>query len=302
MPVNAGYEYFNAEKKYLAAKTVDEKIMYLEEMIKAAPKHKSSENFVSELKNRLRRFLEKKEKSKKVGKSSIKGVKKEGYQCVLVGLPNTGKSSLLSKLTNARPLISPYPFSTAHPELGTMNYEGVKVQIVDLPGISSEYFDSGTANTANLIIIVVDNLDQISGIDQYLTKANGKKIIVINKSDLLSYEQKRKLQETIKSKKLNGVLISAETGDGIPTLKEKILQTMNIIRAYTKEPGKKYSPLPIVLPIGSTVRDVAESILKGFSKKVKETRLTGPSGKFPNQKVGLSHILRDKDIVEFHTN
>ena len=139
MPVNAGYEYFNAEKKYLQAKSIEEKIAALEEMIRAAPKHKSSENFVSELKNRLRRFQEKQEKAKSTGKTTKKSVKKEGYQCVLVGLPNSGKSMLLSKLTNAHPKISQNPFTTKEPELGTMDYEGAKAQIVDLPSRNYPY-------------------------------------------------------------------------------------------------------------------------------------------------------------------
>ena len=59
MPINAGYEYANAEKKYFRAVTADEKIAALEELIRATPKHKSSEHHVAELKNRLRRFIEK---------------------------------------------------------------------------------------------------------------------------------------------------------------------------------------------------------------------------------------------------
>jgi uncharacterized protein len=80
-----------------------------------------------------------------------------------------------------------------------------------------------------------------------------------------------------------------------------MFREMEVIRIYTKEPGKPKTPEPIVLPQGSTVKQAAEKILKGFSQKIKETHLTGPSSKFPNQKVGLSHILKDKDIVEFHT-
>jgi hypothetical protein len=76
---------------------------------------------------------------------------------------------------------------------------------------------------------------------------------------------------------------------------------MHVIRVYTKEPGKSPSPIPVILKEGSTVRDVAESILKGFSQRVKETKITGPSSKFPNQIVGLNHVLKDKDIVEFKT-
>jgi ribosome-interacting GTPase 1 len=76
---------------------------------------------------------------------------------------------------------------------------------------------------------------------------------------------------------------------------------MNIIRIYTKEPHKPSTNIPIILPSGASVKDAAESIRNGFSLQVKETRITGPSSKFSNQKVGLSHILKDKDIIEFHT-
>ena len=301
MPVNAGYEYFNAEKKFSVAKTTEEKIAAMEEMIRAAPKHKSSEKFVSELRNRLRRFQEKQEKSKKTGKSTQKAVKKEGFQCVLLGFPNSGKSLLLSKITNAKPKISQNPFTTSQPEIGTMDYEGAKAQIVDLPSIGSELFDIGIINTADCIIIIVENIQDIEKIKPLLIKSYGKRVIAVNKIDLLSPEQLRKLQETIKSRKIPGILISAEKSIGLDELKGRIFQSMNSIRVYTKEPGRPPSQSPVILPIGSTVKDVAESILKGFSKKVKETKVTGPSSKFPNQKVGLGHILKDKDIVEFKT-
>ena len=52
---------------------------------------------------------------------------------------------------------------------------------------------------------------------------------------------------------------------------------------------------------GATVKDVAEKILHGFSKNIKETRIWGPSSKFSGQKVGLNHKLKDLDTVEFKT-
>lgn len=302
MSTNASPEYFVAEKRYLEAKTPEEKIQYLEEMIKTAPKHKGSENMVANLKQRLNKLMEKAEKTKSSGKSTQKTIKKEGFQVALIGLPNSGKSSLLAKLTNARPLITPHPFSTRQAEVGTLEYNGVKAQIVDIPSIGSEYFDKGIVNTADLVLEVIESIPDLEKLAPSLLRATGKKLIVITKSDLLSSEKLRKLEETVKSKKLNAVIISCITDHNIEQLKDKIFKSMEAIRVFTKEPGKQPTKDPVVLKANSTVYDIAEKILKGFSKKVKETRVTGPSSKFPNQKVGLSHVLKDLDIVEFHTN
>jgi len=302
MSTNASPEYFVAEKRYLDAKTPEEKIHYLEEMIKTSPKHKGSENMVANLKQRLNKLMEKAEKAKSSGRSTQKTIKKEGFQVALIGLPNSGKSSLLAKLTNARPLITPHPFTTRMSEVGTLDYNGVKAQIVDIPSIGSEFFDKGIVNTADLVLEVIESIPNLEKLVPYLIRITGKKIIVITKSDLLNSEQLRKLEETVKSKKLNAIIISCITDHNIDQLKEKIFKSMDSIRVFTKEPGKQPTKDPVVLKLNSTVHDIAEKILKGFSKKVKETRVTGPSSKFPNQKVGLSHVLKDLDIVEFHTN
>jgi len=248
----------------------------------------------------LIKFKEKEEKGRKSSKGK-KGIRKEGFQFVLVGLPNSGKSSVLSRITNASPKISSYGFSTTTPEIGTFYYEGVKAQVIDLPPIGSENFDIGIVNTADCVIGVVERTEEIEEIGKILTRAIGKKIIILNKVDLLDKEGLRKLEAKIKSKKINGVMFSALTGFNLERLKELMFEQMDVIRVYTKEPGKGKAKEPIVLPRGANVRDVAEKILKGFSAKVKDTRVTGPSSKFPNQRVSLSHELKDLDVVEFHT-
>ncbi len=300
MPINAGYEYFNAEKKYLEAQTLEEKIACLKELIKAAPKHKSSENLLAELKTRLRKFMEKAEKSASVGKGK-KGIRKEGFQVILVGYSNSGKSQLLASLTNATPKISPQPYTTIEPGIGTMYYEGVSAQIVDLPALNSKNFDIGLLHTADLILITVSKLEDYFLVDKSLERATSKRILVITHTDLLDPNELRRLEAQLKSKRLNYILVSSKTHSGISDLKKKIFDGMGVIRIYTKEPGKPVSIMPIVRPIGSTVKDVAESIYKGFSKQITETRLTGPSGKFANQRVGIDHVLKDKDVLEFKT-
>ncbi len=301
MPINASYEYFDAEKKYLAAQTIGEKIKCLEEMIRAAPKHKGSENLLAELKLRLKKLREKFEKGKKIGKGK-KGIRKEGYQVALIGKTNSGKSLLLCKLTNARPEVSEYSFTTKEPNIGTMDFEGVKVQIVDLPAVESKEFDYNISNNADCLLLVVEKIDELKEIEKKLEKSTGRRVFVFNKTDKLNSEELRKLESTLKSKKLDFVMVSALTGDGVGRLKRKIFEGMGVVRVFTKEPGKPKSKEPVVLPSGSSVKDVAETIYKGFSLKIKEARLTGPSGKFSNQRVGLGHVLKDMDVVEFKAN
>ncbi len=136
MPANVTYEFSAAKEKFEAAKTDDEKLIALQEMLSAAPNHKGGENLrkdisrkIADLKNRM----EKKAQAQKKSGYTI-NIKKEGAgQVVLVGLPNSGKSTFLTKFTNAKPLIAPYPYTTTKPEVGVLNFGGALIQIVELP-------------------------------------------------------------------------------------------------------------------------------------------------------------------------
>ncbi|OIO42193.1 hypothetical protein AUJ63_02840 [Candidatus Pacearchaeota archaeon CG1_02_35_32] len=301
MPINAGHEFFEAEKKYLSADSPEEKIFWLEEMIRKAPKHKGSENLLAELKTRLKKFKAQQEKSKKSGRGK-KGIRKEGYQVLLIGKTNSGKSCLLKAMTNANPKIAEHLFTTKEPEIGTMEYEGVKAQMIDMPAVGYEGFDFGLLHGADLLLLVVEDLEDLEDLKKYEERNRGDRIVVVNKIDKLNDNEKRKLDAKCRAKRLKDyILVSCQENKGIDKLKEMVFDKMDVIRVYTKEPGKTSTKLPIVMESGATVKDVAEKILKGFSRQIKEIRLTGPSGKFANQKVGLSHKLKDKDIVEFHT-
>jgi len=304
MPVNASPEYGHAEKEYHLAKTTEEKIEKLKKMLSVAPKHKSSENLIKQLRTRLKKFQGEIERTKKLSKSrgGKAGIKKSEMQAVIVGFTNSGKSSLLSLLTKAHPRISETNLTTMHSILGMMPYNGTQIQMIEIPAIDSEFYDRGTVYTADSILILIQNLEELKKIEPLL-QTQGKKIIALNKSDLLSELEKRKLEATLKSKYKNYefVFISCITHEGIEELKEKVFKSFNKIRVFTKEPGKQKSPNPIILEPETTIKEVAEKILKGFSEKVKETKIWGPSSKFSGQKVGLQHKLKDLDIVEFKT-
>lgn len=298
---NQSPQYQKAEGMFLQAKTNEEKLKWLEEMIRESPKHKSSEKMNANLKTRYIKLKEKIEKIKKSGKASSKsGIKKEDMQAVIIGLTNSGKSSLLSALTNASPEVSQYNFTTKHPIVGITDYLGTKIQIIEVPAFGSEYYDKGLVNTSDVILILVTDTSQIRVIESGLEKSSGKRIIVFNKIDALTDNEIRKVSATLSSKKYDFVLVSAKTGEGFFQLKEKLFRSFGKIRIFTKEPGKGRSDKPFVLEQESTVKDVAKKVLKDIGK-VKETRIWGPSSKFPGQIIGLSHKLKDMDVVEFKT-
>jgi len=297
MPINASPHYERAEVEYLNAQTTEQKIVCLKKMIVLAPKHKGAENLLKQLRTRLKKFKYSKEKENKAGKRTSIGIKKSDMQAVIVGKTNSGKSTLLKALTNAEPKINDYEFTTKAPVIGVMNYAGTQIQTIENPAIDSQYYDRGITHTADTILILVKDIESIKEIERYLEKVQGKKIIILNSPN----SDERKLTATLSSKKYNFAVVDLSTGRNIEELKEKIFQSFDKIRVYTKEPGKEKSQKPIIMKPNSSVFSVAEKILKGFSKNVKETKIWGPSSKFSGQKVGLRHKLKDLDVVEFKT-
>ncbi|MCK4247821.1 MAG: 50S ribosome-binding GTPase, partial [Methanomicrobia archaeon] len=137
MPANVTMEYLLAEDEYRKAKTITEKIKALEKMYSTIPKHKGTEKMRLSIKQRLSKYKEKLEKSKvKRGRGPTFSVKKEGAaQVALVGLPNSGKSSILNVLTRANSVVASYPLTTRIPTPGMLEYNDIQLEIVDMPSI-----------------------------------------------------------------------------------------------------------------------------------------------------------------------
>jgi len=302
MPINVNDpEYVKAEKEFYEANNVEDQLFALERMISHAPAHKGAENLRQQLTTRRKKLEAQLEKKKKVGKVTKVGIRKEDMQAVLIGKTLSGKSSLINNLTNTKIKTSHNEFNTKKPEIAMMKHKTTQIQLIENPAINSQYYDRGIPHTADTIILVVEKIKDIEELLKETNKHPGKKIIVFNKIDLLEENQKRKINATLQSKKYNFILISNYTLEGIEELKEKIFSSFDILRVYTKEPGKEKSNRPMIMKPGAMVKDIAEKILKGFSQKIKETRIYGPSAKFLGQTVGLKHKLKDLDVVEFKT-
>ncbi|MDP8002579.1 MAG: GTPase [Caldisphaera sp.] len=189
MVTNLPAEAIAKLNKYSDAKTHDEKIKALEEFISAVPKHKGTENLLYWARSRLAelRQEEEKERRKKRGGGGPKlFIEKTGAgQIAVIGPPNSGKSSIVSRLTNAKVLISPVPFSTNEPVPGMMSFEDIKFQLIDTPpiiGNEGNYVNTKTmalARNADALIIVIGlDYDPINSFKRVSNTLEKKGIII----------------------------------------------------------------------------------------------------------------------------
>ena len=291
MPVNAGPQYFEAEKKYLAAKSREEKIAALEEMIRLLPKHKGAHNVLAQLKKRLSTL--KKESTTKAAAKPRFMIKKEGAaQVCIIGVTNSGKSSLLKALTGVDVEIADYPYTTKLPLVGMAKVGDIQLQIVEIPSTFDSDFVS-LLQTCDEIVVLIDATQNFKKQFEEM-----KKILRENRLD-----DKKQVWVLNKSKSFadaNMIGISAKEGRNIETLKEKIWSGLGLIRVYTKSPQKPKVIPPIAVAIGSTVKNVAKCIHKDFLRNFSYARVFNNT-QFSGRKVGLDFVLHDLDVVEIHT-
>lgn len=328
MPANLTPDYIAAEKAYKQAKTPAAKIECLEQMLRTIPKHKGTDKMQGDIKRRIAQTKERMDgdRARKRGGTSLV-VRREGAgKVVLVGPPNTGKSQMICSLTNATPEVAPYPFTTRLPTPAMMPYKDILIQLVELPAVSPEHFEPMSCDNirnADLALVIVDlsskdPLEQLNVTLELLAKVKikltrdglsddfefgwsvKKGMIVANKSDEDEDDVTLSLMDELWEGELPIFSISAETGRGLEGLRETIFRSLEIIRVYSKAPGKRASEdAPFTVKAGSTLMDFAGVVHKDFSMKLKHARVWGSSA-FDGQSVATDFVLADGDVVELH--
>ncbi len=329
MPANLTPQYRSAEQRFREAGTNEEKIEALKEMLRVIPKHKGTDHLQGDLKKRLAKLMGQAEQGRKSGGKRVDpyAVPRHGpAQVVICGVPNVGKSALIAALTNAPTEVADYPFTTHKPIPGMMNYEDVQVQLVDTPPLVPDGSEPGLftlIRQANAAIVVVDLgsddlLDQTQTVFDTLedrkillrpdarksedqVTAIVKALFVRTKLDLDADGERREMFDEFFGGQLPALDVSTTTGEGIDALPKYIFNYLELVRVYTRAPGKKdEKPDPFVLRRGDTVLDLARSVHQDFVETLKFARIWG-EGVYDGQSVSREHVLSDGDLVELHT-
>lgn len=325
MPTNLPPEYFKIEEQFRQAKTNQEKIALLEDMLSVVPKHKGTDHLRADLRRKLSKLKDASTAKSKVGRAvSVFSIDKEGAgTACLVGPANTGKSSLVAALTNAQPEVAPYPMTTWKPTPGMMPIENIQVQLIDTPPLDREFVESELIDLirrSDLLLIIVDlqgfPTEQLQSTVEFLEErrivprekrdqfpeglrwAGIPFLVLVNKCDdedmLEDYEVFLEL--------LDGnwecLPVSAKTGYGVAEMKRRVYEILDIMRIYSKAPGKSADlNSPFVMKSGSTVEEFAAKVHQDFAEGLKAARVWG-SGDFEGQLVSRDYVLHDGDILE----
>lgn len=329
LPANLTPQYLEAEAKFRAAVTTQEKLDALEEMLAVIPKHKGTERMQADIKRRIAKLRQKDKSAGGARRGLELHIDKEGAGQVLVaGPPNSGKSLLVRRLTAAEPEVADYPFTTRRPMPGMMEYEDVLVQLVDMPPIARDTTDPwvlAMARSADAVVLVLDMaggtaLDDMDSLQHELAKAKVRltgsedqpsgefpvgtvfrpALIAADKMDLPGAKENLDIFREVSEVGYPVMPVSALSGEGLEELKTAIYDLLGVVRVYTKIPGKPPDmDRPFVMKRGSTVADLASAVHREFVQKLRFARAWG-RGKPDGVMIARDQELDDRDIVELH--
>ena len=299
MPANLTPEYKAAEAAFRKARDPRERLECLREMLRVIPKHKGTDHLQGDIKRRIKELAEEIEAPKKGGARGGPAlvIRPEGAaQMVLIGPPNTGKSSLHARLTASGAHVAAYPFTTQHPEPGMMPYQDISFQLVDLPPVSREHqvpWLASALQTADGCLLVVDLSDpacveQVEAVHAFLRERRVTltdrwepadesdedpfalrlpTLLLANKADrLVDGDAELRAFLELTGLRYPALAVSATTGRGLGEIGPWLFNHLGIVRVYTRAPGRAPDrERPFILRRGHTVEDVARLVHKDIA-------------------------------------
>jgi len=388
LPTNVSPEFDKQRQIYEDTEDLVQRIAELEKLLSLAPRHKGAERMVGDYRKKLAQLkakLEKQreqERARKGGRGAEEGVvRKEGAgQVCLIGVTNSGKSTLINAVTNAELEVGDYPFTTPLPTPAMLTLEDINIQLVEIPGLFEGSNESGigrqalsVARNTDCIALVIDlsqdidsqmniilgELDaarirlnkeksavriervglgghmiygaqnfqgDIEEVKEYLTArritniivriqkpatfeqlvdamdssvAYVRALVVATKGDAEGSEARFKELEKKYGNRFDIVPISAERKENLDGMSWSFYEHLDILRVYTKIPGKHREDKPIVLPEGSIVEDAARKVHKElFVERFRAAVIIRANDKIKRRTVGLNYPLQDGDILQ----
>lgn len=388
MPTNVTPEFDRQRQVYEDTDDLAQRIVELEKLLSVAPRHKGAERMVGDYRKKLAQLKAKLEKqreqdrARKGARGAEEGViRKEGAgQVCLLGVTNSGKSTIINSVTNAELDVGDYPFTTPIPTPAMLTLEDINIQLVEIPGLFDGFRESGmgrqalaVARNTDCIALIVDLSQDIdTQMDIILSELDGARVRLNREQSAVRIERVglgghmiygaqnyqgdiEEVREYLRARRISNIIvrfqqpatfeqlvdamdasvayvralvvatkgdvsgsedrfaeliekygerfeiipISAETGENLDGMNWALYNHLDILRIYTKIPGKRREDKPIVLPEGAIVEDAAAKVHKElFVERFRAAVIFRANDKIKRRQVGLSYPLEDGDVLQ----